>query len=199
LTEQELPRDPLQLFQQEFDRAKEATRSDATAMVLSTVSKEGRPSSRVVLLKVVTGDGFVFFTNYFSRKSREIADNARVALNFYWPEINIQIRVEGKAVQVLPAASDAYFATRPRISQLGAWASDQSQPLKSRQTLLDRLEALEQKYPDDPVPRPPYWGGFLVKPDAIEFWYNGEYRLHDRFLYTRELLEEEWQIQRLNP
>lgn len=190
--------DPIDRFRQIFDLAKEKVTVDPTATTLSTCTRDGYPSSRVVLLKDITEQGFVFFTNYHSRKSREMTDNPHVSLCFYWPEINHQVRVEGTVSKISMRDSDAYFETRPRLSQISAWASDQSQPLRSRQDLLARAADLETKYQDQPVPRPSFWGGYLVRPTTIEFWINGEFRLHDRFLYTRESTGT-WFIQRLNP
>lgn len=199
MTEPKLPKNPIEHFDTIFAEAKRTVTTDPTAMVLSTCTSDGRPSSRVVLLKHVTPSGFTFFTNYFSRKSRELDENKFAALCFYWPEINKQIRIEGTVKQVPPAVSDEYFASRPRESQLGAWASDQSQPLPNRGILLKRFKEFEKKYEGQPVPRPPYWGGFLLRPTSIEFWTNVDHRLHDRFLYTWDDLTESWTIQRLNP
>lgn len=190
--------DPIDRFRKIFELAREKVTVDPTALTLSTCTRDGYPSSRIVLLKDVSEQGFVFFTNYHSRKSREMTENPRAALCFYWPEINHQIRVEGTISKIHMRESDAYFETRPRLSQVSAWASDQSQPLRSRQDLLARVADLEKKYEDKPVPRPSFWGGYLVRPTRIEFWINGEFRLHDRFLYTQEQ-NGSWFIQRLNP
>jgi len=191
--------DPIAQFETVFEIAKEKSQSDATAMVLSTCGQDGQPSSRVVLLKDFSPEGFTFYTNYQSRKSRDLSKNSRVSLCFYWPEIGQQVRIEGHVEKVSPETSDEYFSTRPRLSQLGAWASEQSQPLDSRQVLLDRLKSLEDKYKNQQVPRPPHWGGFLVRPHLIEFWINAEFRLHDRFVYTRDTHNATWSITRLNP
>ncbi len=199
MTEPELSPDPIAQFVEVYKEANEKVKFDASAMVLSTCTKEGRPSSRVVLLKDVTPAGFVFYTNYFSRKSRDMSEVPYASLCFYWAEIDVQVRIEGKVKQVPPAISDAYFATRPRLSQVGAWASDQSQPLRSREVLLTRMEEFEKKYEGQDIPRPAYWGGFILRPESIEFWYNGEFRLHDRFLYTWDDIDEKWVIHRLNP
>ncbi len=189
---------PIEQFRVVYATAREQAATDPTAMVLSTCTRDGTPSSRVVLLKDVTDLGFVFFTNYHSRKSREILLNPRGSLCFYWPAIDQQVRVEGTITKTSNRDSDDYFATRPRISQLGAWASDQSQPLRSKQELMDRVQELDQRYNDVSIPRPSFWGGYLIRPNAMEFWTNGEFRLHDRFRYT--LLDDgKWFVQRLNP
>lgn len=190
--------DPLQRFKKVYDLARENAPFDPTATVLSTATRNGRPSSRVVLLKDVTREGFVFYTNYHSRKSRELSENSWASLCFYWPHIDQQVRVEGTVTKTSNRDSDEYFATRPRISQLGAWASDQSQPLRNRMTLEDRVAQLEKKYADAPVPRPSFWGGYVLRPTCIEFWINGEFRLHDRFRYTLES-DSTWYQERLNP
>ena len=189
---------PIEKFRQVFQLARETVKSDYTAMTLSTCTKDGYPSSRIVLLKDFSEEGFIFFTNYHSRKSRELEENPRAALCFYWPEINQQVRIEGTVSKIQPRDSDAYFNSRPRLSQIGAWASDQSQPLRSREELLSRVADLEKKYEDQPVPRPSFWGGYLLHPTRMEFWINGEFRLHDRFLYQFEG-PGQWYMKRLNP
>lgn len=188
----------MERFRKVFKLAREKGNFDPTAMVLSTCTRDGHPSSRIVLLKDAPDDGFVFFTNYHSRKSRELSDNPRASLCFYWAEIDQQIRVEGTVTKISNRDSDDYFASRARVSQLGAWASDQSQPLRSRKILLDRVEQLDRKYEGQPVPRPSFWGGYLLRPSAIEFWINGEFRLHDRFRYTLES-DGKWFMEQLNP
>lgn len=198
MTDELVATDPIQRFKKVFALAQQAVSGDPTVMVLSTCTRDGHPSSRVVLLKDVNDEGFVFYTNYHSRKSRELSDNPRASLCFYWPEIDQQVRVEGTVVQTSIRDSDDYFRTRPRLSQIGAWASDQSQPLRSRQVLVDRTAELDKRFADQEVPRPSYWGGYVVRPRAIEFWINGEFRLHDRFLYTLEDTGK-WFMQRLNP
>lgn len=198
MTDEQVAPDPIQRFKKVFALAQQAVSGDPTVMVLSTCTRDGHPSSRVVLLKDITDEGFVFYTNYHSRKSRELSDNPRASLCFYWPEIDQQVRVEGTVIQTSIRDSDDYFRTRPRLSQLGAWASDQSQPLRSRQTLVDRTAELDSRFADQEVPRPSFWGGYIVRPRAVEFWINGEFRLHDRFLYTLEDTGK-WFMQRLNP
>lgn len=198
MTEDLASPDPIKRFREVFALAKEHVIGDPTAMVLSTSTRDGYPSSRVVLLKDITNEGFVFFTNYHSRKARELTDNPRASLCFYWQEIDQQVRIEGTVTKISLYDSEQYFATRPRLSQLGAWVSDQSQPLRSRQVLLERIAELEQKYAEREIPRPSFWGGYVVRPTAIEFWINGEFRLHDRFLYTLQDTGK-WYLERLNP
>jgi len=188
--------DPIAEFQQLFARA--GTREpDATAVALATADATGAPSVRMVLLKAVDADGFVFFTNYESRKAGELAANPRAALSFYWPTIGVQVRVEGGVERVSAAESEAYFATRPRESQLGAWASHQSRPLASAEALREEFARTSAQFAGQPVPRPPVWGGFRLRPQRIEFWHAGEHRLHDRILYTRA--GEGWTVERLFP
>lgn len=199
MNEQQLPADPMSLFEKLYHQAVQQCTIDATAMVISTVSADNRPSSRVVLLKNYSHEGFTFFTNYQSRKSGEIQATGNVALCFYWAQIDVQIRIEGTASRTSEAVSDEYFATRPRVSQLGAWASDQSRKLNSRQELVDRLDQFTQRYEGLEVPRPPHWGGYLVTPSRIEFWFNGQFRLHDRYVYSRSTVSSPWTTDRLNP
>ena len=170
---------------------------DTTPMALATSDDKGNPSVRIVLLRGADSRGFVFHTNYTSRKARELAANPRAALCLHWPTIEQQIRIEG-AVGRLPAdESDAYFAGRPRASQVGAWASDQSAVLSERAILDERIRGIEARFDGMPVPRPPFWGGFRVVPDRIEFWYGRSDRLHDRIVYVRE--GDGWRIERLFP
>lgn len=191
------PADPIERFREVLSRASEREAFDATGMTLSTCGNDGRPSSRVVLLKGVDERGFIFYTNKQSRKAGDLRENAYAALCFYWPTIGEQIRVEGITSDVPDTEADAYFASRPRGSQLGAWASDQSNVIDSRDALLQRFHALEKQYDGKEVPRPPHWGGYILTPSLIEFWINGEYRLHDRFQYTRS--GDSWIMQRLCP
>ena len=166
-------------------------------MTLATAAPDGRPSARMVLLKGFDHRGFVFYTNYESRKSRDLAANPRAALVFYWARLERQVRVEGRVERVDEDESDAYFASRPLESRLGAWASRQSAPLESRAALDDRVAELEREHAGGDVPRPPHWGGWLVRPEAIELWQGRPNRLHDRFLYTRR--GEGWERARLYP
>jgi len=177
--------DPIAEFKKAFERAKPAEPREATAVTLATATPDGRPSARVVLLKHVDERGFVFFTNYGSRKARELEANPRAALSVYWESIERQVRVEGRVERVSDEESDAYFATRPRISQVGAWASRQSEPLDGRARLVGRVLKVEARYAGRKVPRPPFWGGYRIVPDRIEFWWNQLYRLHDRLVYRR--------------
>jgi len=188
--------DPIALFLAAFEKAKLIEAHDATAMTLATADARGRPSARMVLLKGVDARGFTFFTNQKSRKARELDENPVAALCVHWPACEQQIRVEGTVLRVSDEESDAYFATRPRESQLGAWASQQSAPLASREELETRLRDLEVRHPGR-VPRPPFWGGYRVVPTAIELWHAGAGRLHDRFLYKRT--PTGWTMERLNP
>jgi pyridoxamine 5'-phosphate oxidase len=183
-----------------FDRAVERAQSqgvDTAPAALGTADKEGRPSVRMVLLRGADSRGFVFHTNYNSRKARDLTENAHAALCMHWPTLEEQIRIEG-AVVLLPAnESDVYFASRPRASQIGAWASDQSAPLPSRTVLEERVRTIESRFDGQPVPRPPFWGGFRLVPSRIEFWYGRPDRLHDRIVYLRN--GSEWLIERLFP
>lgn len=179
------PDDPLALFKDAFERAAAAEPGDPTAAALATADAGGAPSCRIVLLKGVDARGFAFFTNYGSRKARELAQNPRAALCFHWPAIGVQVRVEGAVERLGPEESDAYFATRPRESQLAAWASPQSEPLASRDELLARYAEAERRLPG-PVPRPPFWGGYRLVPARIEFWRDQERRLHDRVLFVKD-------------
>lgn len=173
------------------------TPADVNAMTLATVDAQGRPSTRTVLLKGVDARGFIFFTNYDSRKGRELADNPRAALTFYWPELERQVCVAGTVSKISRAESEAYFKSRPRGSQLGAWASDQSSPVESRAVLEQKWRECESKYPGE-IPLPPHWGGFVLAPERIEFWQGRPSRLHDRFGYAKQT-DGSWKIERLSP
>jgi pyridoxamine 5'-phosphate oxidase len=158
---------------------------DANAMTLATTTPDGLPSARIVLLKGADARGFVFYTNKQSRKAQELAANSRAALLFHWKPLGRQVRIEGHVADVTNAEADAYYATRARISRLGAWASDQSRVLPERAVLERRLAAYEAKYPGEDIPRPPHWSGYRVIPERFEFWQNMPYRLHDRTVYTK--------------
>ena len=188
--------DPFRQFDEWFEEAKRAG-IVAEAMTLATATADGAPSARMVLLKGADEDGFVFYTGYDSRKGSELAKNPRAALVFYWQPLGKQVRVEGPVERVSEAESAAYFATRPRGSQLAAWASEQSRPIGGRDELERRYAELEQEYEGREVPLPPRWGGYRLRPEAIEFWEHRENRLHDRVRYTRA--REEWQAERLSP
>ncbi|WP_434346063.1 pyridoxamine 5'-phosphate oxidase [Myxococcus virescens] len=192
-----IPPDPIQRFAELFERAKQAIAVDPNAMVVATVGDDGRPSARVVLLKDFDARGFVFYTNHESRKGREARAHPYAALCFYWQPLNEQVRVEGRVERVTDAEADAYFQSRVRGSQVGAWASLQSQPLATRAELEARVAEVERKYAGQPVPRPPHWSGFRVVPDRIEFWHAQESRLHDRHVYLRE--DGGWRTQMLYP
>lgn len=177
--------DPLALFQTWYDEARRTELNDSNAVALATVDAAGQPSVRMVLLKGHGPDGFVFYTNRQSRKAGELAAVPRAALLFHWKSLRRQIRIEGPVSIVSDAESDAYFASRSRDSQLGAWASDQSRPLDARATFEARYEAMRARFEGGPVPRPPHWGGYRVAPTAIEFWQDREHRLHERRVFTR--------------
>jgi pyridoxamine 5'-phosphate oxidase len=187
---------PLAEFQAAIARA-ESHGIDTTPVALATADKDGRPSARMVLLRGVDERGFVFHTNYHSRKGRELAENPFGALCFHWPTIEEQIRIEGPVERLPTDESDAYFAGRPRGSQIGAWASAQSEPLDSRATFERRIQEVEARFEGVPVPRPPFWGGFRIAPVRIEFWLGRESRLHDRTVYTRA--GDGWTVEKLYP
>ena len=192
--------DPMEKFAELLAQAKKTPGiAEPTGMTLSTVDADGRPSARIVLLKGADADGLVFYTNCTSRKGREILARPDVALTFWWQPLEVQVRFEGRAAQVGAAEADAYFASRARISQLGAWASHQSQPLAAREDLLQRYAALEKQYAGQPVPRPPHWSGFRIAPVSAEFWKGSEGRLHHRELYTRATPSAAWAMTLLNP
>jgi pyridoxamine 5'-phosphate oxidase len=192
-----ITRNPIDIFQEWLAAAEQSEPNDPTAMCLATVDAEGNPSARMVLLKGVDQRGFAFYTNFEGRKGRELTAHPRAALCFHWKSLRKQVRVEGPVEPVSAAEADAYFATRARASQIGAWASDQSRPLDSRATLEARVAATQARYEGRPIPRPPNWSGFRLAPTAIEFWKDGAFRLHDRIRFTR--LGLEWATERLYP
>jgi pyridoxamine 5'-phosphate oxidase len=196
LDERDVDRDPMKQFERWLGDAIKAGVPEPTAMNLATVDSRGRPAGRVVLLKEASGAGFVFFTNYESRKGREIACHPHAALTFLWKELERQVRIEGTVEKVSAAESDAYFTTRPLGSRIGAWASPQSEVIESRDWLEKRWEALAREYGTNP-PRPSHWGGYRLRPEFIEFWQGRRSRLHDRIAYTRE--DDTWRIHRLAP
>lgn len=177
--------DPFLLFDQWYAEARETEINDSNAMALATVGADGRPSVRMVLLKGHGPDGFIFYTNQQGRKAGQIAENPAVALLFHWKSLRRQIRIEGPVTTVDDATADAYFASRSRDSQIGAWASDQSRPLDSRATFEARFEAMQAKFAGQDVPRPPHWSGYRVVAERIEFWQDRAHRLHERHLFTR--------------
>ena len=197
LRESEADPDPIEQFRRWFDEALAAGFYEPNAMTLATATRDGRPSARVVLLKGFDERGFVFYTNYGGRKGRDLEENPCCALVFYWGELERQVRIEGRAYRVSDKDSDAYYKSRPRGSQLGAWVSAQSRPVEDRGILEERLRELEVKYEGREIPRPPFWGGYRVEPEEIEFWQGRENRLHDRLLYRR--LSGGWKIERLSP
>ena len=171
--------------------------ADSNAMTLATVDKDGKPSTRTVLLKTVDERGFIFFTNYDSRKGRELAENPHAALTLFWPDLERQVCVAGSVTKLPAAESEKYFKSRPRGSQIGAWASDQSEALPNRAALEAKWSQVEAKFPNE-VPLPPNWGGYILRPDRIEFWQGRPSRLHDRFSYVRQA-DGSWKIDRLSP
>jgi pyridoxamine 5'-phosphate oxidase len=221
LRRKDLDADPIAQFQRWFDQATSARTSgrirkfcvklyksllllgrvdltDLNAMTLATVDARGQPSARMVLLKGLDARGFIFYTNYQSRKGLELAHNPRAALVFYWPHVERQVCVTGIVAQLPPAESDAYFQSRPRGSRISAWASDQSRVARDRAALERQSDHFEKEYPGPDVPRPPHWGGYVLAPTTIEFWQGRLNRLHDRFCYTRRA-DNSWSIERLFP
>ncbi len=202
LDERDVAPDPFRQFEHWFDEAVKAQVPEPNAMTLATAGADGRPSARIVLLKGFDERGFVFFTNYASRKGRELAARPRAALLFFWAELERQIRIEGLVDRTDEAESTAYFASRPRPARLGAWASPQSEPIAGRAALETRFAAVEAQYQraGDDIPRPPHWGGYCLAPDELEFWQGRPSRLHDRIRYRRSDTHPAlWAIERLAP
>ena len=197
LDERDVDPDPFRQFARWFDEAVAVQIPEPNAMTLATVDPTGGPSARIVLLKAVDGRGLTFYTNYASRKARELHRGSRAALLFFWPELERQIRIEGAVEKVDAATADEYWVTRPRMSRVGAWASQQSEPLPDRAALEQRFAQADARYPGESVPRPPHWGGYRLVPDAFEFWQGRASRLHDRITYGRE--GANWRIGRLAP
>jgi len=221
LNRQELEASPLTQFEKWFGQAAAAQRgsrwrkigialfklwhailghapADVNAMVLATTTKDGLPSARTVLLKGVDERGFIFFTNYDSRKGRELADNPNASLVFYWPELERQVCVAGTVKKLPTAESEAYFKSRPKGSQLAAWASNQSSVVTDRDALEQQWHEMEARFPDEDIPCPPNWGGYVLSPERIEFWQGRPNRLHDRFRYARQA-DDTWIVERLSP
>jgi pyridoxamine 5'-phosphate oxidase len=199
LLEKDLAKDPFRQFDKWFQEAEAAKLIEPNAMTLATTGADGRPSARTVLLKGIDGRGFVFFTNYESRKGRELTNIPRATLLFPWLALERQVTVEGAVSRVTREESEAYFHSRPRASQLGAWVSAQSSLITGRAVLEDSLKALEQKYAGKEIPLPPFWGGFRVNPETVEFWQGRRSRLHDRLRYRRDAKSGEWSVERLAP
>ena len=197
LTEENINKNPFKQFEIWFEEAKKIGLKDPNAMNVASATKSGIPSSRMVLLKAYSEEGFIFYTNYTSRKSGEILDNPIVALNFFQDALERQIRIEGEIKKVEKEVSDAYFNSRSRLSQLGAHASNQSQIIENYEELTDKLNSFDEKYKDTDIPRPDHWGGFIVIPSSIEFWQGHDGRLHDRLKFEKE--NDNWVMKRLSP
>jgi pyridoxamine 5'-phosphate oxidase len=197
LDERDANPDPIAQFAAWFSDAQRAAVEDPNAMVLATATPDGAPSARVVLLKGFDDRGFVFFTDYRSRKGGELEANPRAALVLYWVELERQVRITGSVTRTSPEESSAYYRSRPLGSRLGAWVSHQSQPIPSREALETGLREAEHRFADGEVPLPPHWGGYRVRPEAIEFWQGRENRLHDRIRYVRD--GNSWRVERLAP
>jgi len=200
LSRSDLDPDPQKQFSLWFEQARKTNIADPTAMILATVGPHGQPSQRTVLLKYYDDKGYVFFTNFESRKAREIEQNQRVSLLFVWLELERQVQINGVAERISTAESAKYFMTRPKESQIAAWVSSQSHKLSSRQILLQKFQEMKTKIGEGKVPLPSFWGGYRVIPEEIEFWQGRKSRLHDRFLYTHSTESASgWQIERLQP
>ena len=197
LSESDVDHDPIKQFGKWFDEAMKAHVPEANAMSVATVGADGKPSSRILLIKEFDARGFVWFTNYASRKGQDLAANPHAALLFHWVELERQVRIEGRVEKVAAEESDAYYDSRPLLSRLGAIASEQSRPVDSRATMEQRFEKVKEQYGDHPA-RPAHWGGYRLVPESIEFWQGRSSRMHDRVLYTREA-DGAWRIQRLQP
>ncbi len=198
LDNNDLTTNPLELFARWMQDAIDMGLPDANAMTVATVGRDGQPSQRIVLLKGIDDKGFTFFTNYDSRKAREISCNTKVSLHFPWHAIERQVEISGVVEKVMPDESLQYFLSRPRESQLAAWASAQSRPLASKEVLLQQFDAISRKFEQGEIPLPEFWGGYRVRPQQIEFWQGGQHRLHDRFEYTLQA-DAQWNVERLAP
>ena len=198
LSKREVSANPMDQFEHWFEEATSAEINEPTAMNLSTVDKNGRPTARIVLLKGINDSAFQFYTNYDSQKAQDLARNPFAALTFFWPELERQIRIEGKVEKLSALTSENYFSSRPRESQIGAWASPQSQVIENRYMLEEIVKNLKKKYDGKDVPRPQHWGGYQLVPDKLEFWQGRSSRLHDRIVY-RLGPDNHWMIERLAP
>ncbi len=198
LERKDLDPNPQQQFNLWFEQAQKTDMPDPTAMILSTVAANGQPSQRTVLLKYYDEQGYIFFTNFESRKAREIAANKRVSLLFVWCAMERQIQINGTAEKISATESAKYFMTRPKESQIAAWVSSQSHKLSSRQILLQKFNEMKNKFGEGKIPLPSFWGGYRVRPEEVEFWQGRKSRLHDRFLYTKDN-DTSWNIERLAP
>lgn len=192
-------KDPFQHFANLLSEAEKNIPKDPNAMQLATVNSEGQPSVRTVLMKGVLRGGVSFYTNYEGRKAQDLAENAKAAVNFYWPSLDRQIRIEGVMEKMTEAESEAYFQTRPRLSQIGAWASQQSQSVPDLETLDERVALFEKRYLNQRVPKPPHWGGYLLMPLRFEFWFARVGRLHERYIYRRNSFSDRWITEILSP
>jgi pyridoxamine 5'-phosphate oxidase len=198
LNEDDLPQDPYQVFEIWFEQAVQSQILDPYAMIVSTVGKSLVPSTRVVYMRDISLNGLVFYTNYNSQKGKDLEQNPYISVLFFWGELERQVRIEGKVEKLAPEKSDAYFASRPRESCIGAWASSQSNKIKSRAELEQKVKEIEEKFKETAIPRPQNWGGYLIKPFSFEFWQGRPNRLHDRIKYNLNP-SEEWEISRLSP
>ncbi len=199
LSRSDLEKDPVVQFTQWFEQAQKTDIPDSTAMVLATVNGKGRPSQRTVLLKYYDEKGFVFFTNFSSRKATEMKENPHVSMIFVWLELERQVIINGTAEKVSTAESAKYFMSRPKDSQMAAWVSSQSHPISSRQMLMQKFQEMKTKIGEGKVPLPTFWGGYRVVPQEVEFWQGRKNRLHDRFLYTKDSATGGWSTERLAP
>lgn len=198
LSREQLAANPITQFETWLKQAIEAKINDPTAMVVATVDQSGQPSQRIVLLKDVSPEGFVFYTNLESHKAKDLAQNPKISLHFPWHVLERQVKICGEVEQLSRAAVMKYFLSRPKESQLAAWASQQSERISSKQALMGKFNEIKQRFADGNITLPDFWGGYLVKPSAIEFWQGGAHRLHDRFMYTRQE-DNSWDISQLQP
>lgn len=197
LMEEDVADDPIAQFTKWWGEAVNSKIEEVNAMALATVTPDGTPSARIVLLKGLTSEGFLFFTNYLSNKGKELAENPKAALVFFWKELERQVRIEGTAEKVSEAESEAYFSSRPVASKIGAWASAQSTPITGRNVIEENVMKFKAQFGEENIPKPPHWGGYIVKPMKVEFWQGRSSRLHDRILYSKQ--NEKWKIERLAP